>query len=189
MNRRLAVDTLAEKLIETAIPTSYKYLLWSSGTNTSLFDSGYEKKKPKKNQKYLIYEEQKKIEQGLNDIWSIIEPDEWKKKTLSYIQPQFIKAKESLTRKVHEFLAAKNALLGEVTAVTKLVQNEIWPKFWPTDVAKGMLWAESKKHEKELSVELLFGIHRPTELSGGIMAMGEKCKPDPMAATPTGYYR
>ena len=144
-----------------AIPTSYKYLLWSAGTSSSLFDLGYDKKRTKKNQKYLIHEEKQKIEQGLNDIWLYIKPEEWKKKALSIIQPAFIKAKENIQKKVHDLLRAKNELLAEVSGLGALIQNELWAKFPPSDIAQTILWVASKKHERELSVVPLFGIQHP----------------------------
>ena len=59
----MAVDALSDKIITTLMPPSYKYLLWSASTNSSLFNLSYVKKTPKKNQKYLIYEEQQKAQQ------------------------------------------------------------------------------------------------------------------------------
>jgi len=162
------VDTLCEKMLNCAMPSSYRFLLWSASENTSLFDSQFEKKKPKKNQKYLIYEEKKKIEQGLNDVWSVIEPEDWKRKILMMMQPNIIKSKENIKKKVFEFLKAKNELLLEINKMSNIVHNEVFPKFWPQDIARTELWIHSKKHEKELSVSSLFDIKQPDLLIGDI---------------------
>ncbi len=54
---------MTENLVKTLMPPSYKYLLWSASTGSCLFDMPADKRKPKKNQKYLIYEAQQKSQQ------------------------------------------------------------------------------------------------------------------------------
>lgn len=156
--RRIMVDSLAEKMISFALPNSYKYLMWSAESGRSLFDQLYEKKKPKKNQKYLIYEEKQKTQQGLNDIWSIIAPSEEKKGFLASIQPILIEFKKRLQIRVHEFMKVKNELMLEISMLGNYLDAEVVNKFWTQDIAKILLWIDSKKHEKELSPVAVFGI-------------------------------
>lgn len=141
-----------------SLPASYKYLIWSANSGRSLFDLLHEKKKLKKNQKYLLYEEKQKSEQGLNDIWSTITPDENKKAILSAIQPILVEFKKNINNKIHEFLKVKNELLLEVTMLGNLIDNEILTKFYPEDLAKVLLWIDSKSDEKELSMTSVFDI-------------------------------
>eukprot|EP00826_Nyctotherus_ovalis_P040361 TRINITY_DN3975_c0_g1_i5.p1 TRINITY_DN3975_c0_g1~~TRINITY_DN3975_c0_g1_i5.p1 ORF type:complete len:495 (-),score=165.75 TRINITY_DN3975_c0_g1_i5:23-1507(-) len=158
LSRRIMVDSLAEKMISFALPNSYKYLLWSAESGRSLFDPLYEKKKPKKNQKYLLYEEQQKSQQGLNDIWSVISPDEEKKSFLAKIQPKLIDYKKKIEMRVHSFMKVKNELMLEIAMLGNYVDTEVTSKLWVQDVGRGLLWIESKKHEKELSSVEVFGI-------------------------------
>lgn len=155
------VDSLVEKVISLALPNSYKYLMWSAESGRSLFNSICEKKKPKKNQKYLIYEQKQKIEQGLNDIWSVITPDEDKKSFLVSIQPFLINFKQRVQTRVEGLLRAKNELVQEIKTLGNFLETQVVPKFWPRDVARLMLWVDSKKHEKELSTLLVFGVQEP----------------------------
>jgi len=145
-------------MLAFALPTSYKYLIWSAKSGTSLFDQLYEKKKYKKNQKYLIYEEELKSQQGLSDIWSVVTPDEEKKSFLVNIQPTLMRAHERVGMRIHQFIRVKNELMLDIGMLGNYLDSEVIPKFWPRDVAKIMLWIDSKKHEKELSSTSVFKI-------------------------------
>eukprot|EP00826_Nyctotherus_ovalis_P048492 TRINITY_DN5720_c0_g7_i1.p1 TRINITY_DN5720_c0_g7~~TRINITY_DN5720_c0_g7_i1.p1 ORF type:complete len:380 (-),score=103.80 TRINITY_DN5720_c0_g7_i1:101-1240(-) len=159
--RRIMVDSLAEEMISFALPNSYKYLIWSAESGRSLFDPIYEKKKHKKHQKYLLYEQKLKIEEGLNDIWLIINPDEDKKSFLASIQPFLINFKQRIQAKVEKLFKAKNELMQEIGTLGNFLETRVVPKFWSHDVAKFILWVDSKKHEKELSTVTAFGLREP----------------------------
>lgn len=131
-------------------------MLWSADAGASIFDSVYEKKKPKKNQKYLIFEEKQKVEQGFNEIWTVITHDEKKKQILRNLQPFLIEFKKRIQASIHNFLYAKNQLVTEIGLLSNLIDTEILGKFLAEDVTKALLWIESKKHEKELSIESVF---------------------------------
>jgi len=158
------VDSLAEKMISFALPDSYKYLLWSAKSGKSLFDSVYEKKRTKKNQKYLIHEQKQKTQQELNDIWSVIAPDEKKKAFLVSIQPIVIEFKKQVQDKVKEFIEAKNRLMLEISKLRYYLDSEVINNFSVRDMAKVLLWIESKKHEKELSATQVFEIKDLNEM-------------------------
>ncbi len=51
-------DQLARQIVELLVPVTYRYLLWSAESQTGFFKGLDEKKKCKKNQKYLLYENQ-----------------------------------------------------------------------------------------------------------------------------------
>ena len=125
---------------------------------TSIFTDKYEKRNTKKNQKYLIFEEKQKIEQGLNDIWSIINTTEEKKAALAYTRPIFVKCQERIKEKVLGLLKAKNELLAEVGVLGEIIEKEVFTRFWPKDIGKGLMWLESKKNESELSSVSIFDI-------------------------------
>ncbi len=83
------------------------------------------------------------LNRNLNDIWSIVEPDEWKKKSLGMLQPFLVAAKGNVERKLAGFLRAKTELVAEVASLGNLIQNEVLPKFWPSDIALVLLWIET----------------------------------------------
>ena len=49
---------MTRQVVELLVPLSYRYLLWSAENQSGLFKDVGEKKKCKKNQKYLLYENQ-----------------------------------------------------------------------------------------------------------------------------------
>ena len=80
---------------------------------------------------------------NLNDIWSIIDPEDWKRKNLSLLQPYFIASKNSIQKKVDEFVKAKDELIAEVSRLESIVHTEIFPKFMSGDIAQVLLWIET----------------------------------------------
>lgn len=53
------VQALCKEAVKAAIPTTYRYLLWSAGNKKSLFNDENEQKKSKKGHKYRVAEDNK----------------------------------------------------------------------------------------------------------------------------------
>lgn len=78
-----------------------------------------------------------------NEIWSKIEPDPAKKQMLQEMQPLFEEAKCRIEKKVQEIKQAKNDLIGEISQVSELIQNYLFPKLTPVDIGQLILWVET----------------------------------------------
>lgn len=145
-------------MIEFAVPIGYKYMLWAAKSQASLIEKLHDTKKPKKNQKYLLYEEKQVTEHPLNSLWPILSLTEDNKHFLANVKPLVLEASSQLQAKTCSFLKAKEEFLLEVYKLGNLINANILPKLLPSDVAKALIWLESKKYEKELTVASLFEI-------------------------------
>lgn len=154
----MIIESLIDDFLEICIPSSYRYFLWSAESNQSLFDFSLEAIKPKKNQKYLIYESKQKIEQELNHIWSLLNCTACEQEILTRIQPLLIASKKTVKNKLQNFLNAKDELLREISTLGNLIDRELLQKFHEIDIAKILLWIESNKFEKKFSIASLFNM-------------------------------
>jgi hypothetical protein len=78
-----------------------------------------------------------------SEVWTIVEPEEWKKKLLLDIQPKLYESKFRIHKKMQDLLTIKAELIQEIDFLGNFVKNDILPKFWPNDIAKTLLWVES----------------------------------------------
>jgi len=150
------MNTLIRELIEFSLPAGYRYVLWAAKSNASLLETFSDSKKPKKNQKYLIHAEKKKTDNPLNSLWSILNLSEEKKHFFVACRSLVIESFNHLQTKLHNLLTSKEDFLLEVYKLGSIINTGILPKLTINELAKSLLWVESNKCEKELSLASLF---------------------------------
>lgn len=150
------MNTLIKELVEFSLPVGYRFVLWTAKSNTSLLESFSDSKKPKKNQKYLIYEEKQKADHPLNALWPLLNLSEEKKTFFLACKSLIIDSFNQLQAKLNALLTSKEDFLLEVYKLGSIINTAILPKLSINELAKSLLWVEAKRYEKELSLALLF---------------------------------
>lgn len=140
------------------MPTSYKYILWSAFNSEGLFGLTQDLKKPKKNQKYLIFKDKEENENSVNSIWLTIKPDHMKQNFLNSLRPIFIELKDQIQAKVNNLNKAQEELLEKVFTFGNVLENQLMKEVFPKDIAKVMLWINSNKYEEAFGGISLFNM-------------------------------
>lgn len=142
--------------MEFALPVEHKFILWAAESSQSLFESFAEDKRIKKNQKYLLYEEEQKAEHPLNTLWPMLSLSEEAKQVLFAVKPFVLESFALLQTKIITLLRIKEDFLLEVYKLGNIIDTKILPVIPPRELIKSLVWMESKKFEKEFSIVSLF---------------------------------